>query len=227
MDRIVENFPVFWHVWLVGSLLAVIAVGFVANFVLPAWRLKGELANALLALSTIKERGDGNLVEISEITDGSMGTPELAHSWSEYTETLHPQYEVDGSGQNRIVRWRATALAETFFSGQAIVDTPLKADFYKHLPGILTGLGIIGTFLGLIMGLSSFDVSDPAKAQSELKSLINAVGHAFYVSGAAIAMAMFFTWIEKSLVTARHRQVVNQRAKVSTCQRPKLSSLLT
>lgn len=36
MDRIVENFPIFWHVWLVGSLLAVIAGGFVANFVLPA-----------------------------------------------------------------------------------------------------------------------------------------------------------------------------------------------
>lgn len=146
-------------------------------------------------------------MELSEIADGAMGTPELAHSWSEYAETLHPQYAVDGSGQNRIGRWRATALAETFFSGQAIVETPLKADFYKHLPGILTGLGIIGTFLGLIMGLSSFDVSDPAKAQSELKNLINAVGHAFYVSGAAIAMAMFFTWIEKSLVTARHRQV--------------------
>ena len=207
MDRIVENFPEFWHVWLVGSLLVLIAVGFVANFVIPAWRLKGELARALKALSSIKDRGDGNLVELKEIADGPMGTPELAHSWSEYAETLHPQYEVDASGQNRIVRWRATSLAETFFSGQSIVDTPLKADFYKHLPGILTGLGIIGTFLGLIMGLSSFDVSDPAKAQSELKNLINAVGHAFYVSGAAIAMAMFFTWIEKSLVTARHRQV--------------------
>jgi len=93
MDRIVENFPIFWPVWLVGSLLTVIAVGFVANFVLPAWRLKGELANALSALSAIKERSDGNLVELSEITDGPMGTPELAHSWSEYMETLHPQYD--------------------------------------------------------------------------------------------------------------------------------------
>lgn len=207
MDLIVENFPTFWHIWLVGSLLVIIAVFFVKNFVIPALRLKGELAKAFSTLSSIKERVDGNLVELTEITDGPMRTPELAHSWREYIETLHPQYEVDGSGQNRIVRWRATALAETFFSGQSIVDIPLKADFYKHLPGILTGLGIIGTFLGLIMGLSSFDVSDPAKAQSELKNLINAVGDAFYVSGAAITMAMFFTWIEKFLVIARHREV--------------------
>lgn len=207
MDLIVEIFLEFWHVWFVGSLLVLIAFDFVVNFVIPAWRLKEDLSGTLNALSSIKNRRDRNLVELKEIADGPMSTPELAHSWSEYAETLHPQYEVDASGQNRIVCWRATSLAETFFSVQSIVDTPLKADFYKHLPGILTGLGIIGTFLGLIIGLSSFDVSDPARAQSELKNLINAVGHAFYVSGAAIAMAMLFTWIEKYLITARHRQV--------------------
>jgi hypothetical protein len=52
-----------------------------------------------------------------------------------------------------------------FFSEHALVVTPLKTEFYKHLPGILTGIGIIGTFLGLIMGLSSFDISDPEQAQ--------------------------------------------------------------
>lgn len=207
MDRIVETFPTFWHVWLVGSLLAIISVGFLFNFIVPALRLRKELNEAIAQLTSIKERVDGNLVELSEIADGPMQTPDLAHSWSEYAETLHPQREVDETGQSRTVRWRATALAETFFSEHAIVYTPLKADFYKHLPGILTGLGIIGTFLGLIMGLSSFDVSDPAKAQAELKGLINAVGHAFFVSAAAIALAMLFTWIEKSMVTARIRQV--------------------
>jgi len=207
MDFIVETFPAFWHLWLVGSLLALIAIGFVANFVVPALLLRRKLGAAIRKLAAIKERVAGNLVELTEIADGPMKIPELAHSWNVYAETLHPQREVDASGQNRVVRWRATALAEMFFSEQAIVDTPLKTEFYKHLPGILTGLGIIGTFLGLIMGLSSFDVSDPAKAQAELKNLINSVGHAFYVSGAAIAMAMFFTWVEKSIVTARHRQV--------------------
>lgn len=216
MDTIVESFPTFWHVWLVGSLLTIISLGFLFKFVVPALKLGRELKDAIDKLSDIKQRVDGNLVELSEIADGPMRTPDLAHSWNEYAETLHPQREVSTDGQTRIVRWRATALAETFFSEHAIVYTPLKADFYKHLPGILTGLGIIGTFLGLIMGLSSFDVSDPAKAQAELKSLINAVGHAFFVSGAAIALAMLFTWIEKSIVTARNRQVAKLRQTVDS-----------
>lgn len=207
MEQIIETFPTFWHVWLVGSLLTMIAFGFVARFIVPAGKMKRRLDSSIKALSDVKSRLNGSVVDLSEIAQGAMGSPELEHSWTEYAETLHPQREVDATGQSRVVRWRATALAETFFSEQAIIDAPLKTEFYKHLPGILTGLGIIGTFLGLIMGLSSFNVSDPAKAQAELKNLINAVGHAFFVSAAAIAMAMLFTWVEKSIVTARHRQL--------------------
>lgn len=211
MEIIFVSFRAFWHVWLVGSLLAIISLGFVLNFVIPGQRLRKELTDAVAQLASIKASGSGKLVELSEIANGPMGTPDLAHSWNEYAETLHPQREVGPDGQNRIVRWRATALAETFFSEHAIVYTPLKADFYKHLPGILTGIGIIGTFLGLIDGLSSFNVSNPADAQNELKKLINTVGHAFFVSGSAIALAMVFTWIEKSMVTARNRQVAALR----------------
>ncbi len=216
MDTIIESFPAFWHIWLVGSFLAIISLGFLYNFIIPAWRLGRELKKAISRLSGIKQRVEGNLVDLSELAEGAMSTPDLIHSWSEYAETLHPQREVGEDGQSRVVRWRATALAETFFSEHAIVYTPLKADFYKHLPGILTGIGIIGTFLGLIIGLSSFDVSDPAKAQEELKNLINTVGHAFIVSGAAIALAMIFTWIEKSFVTARNRQVAKLRQTIDS-----------
>jgi hypothetical protein len=200
-----------WHALLVGAVLVLVSLAFLWDFVRPAYRLKSKLGSAILALqevvNKVKVREAGNLIELKEVSEGLRSAPELVHSWSEYAETLHPQYVLDDTGQNRISRWRSTALAETFFSEQAIVDAPLNADFYKHLPGILTGLGIIGTFLGLIVGLSSFEVTDPAKAQAELKYLINSVGHAFYVSGAAIFLAMLCTWIEKSLITARHRQV--------------------
>ena len=76
------------------------------------------------------------------------------------------------------------------------------------MPGLLTGLGIIGTFAGLIGGLINFDVAvDPGKAQEQLRGLVNSVGHAFYISASAIFLAMLFTWIEKTLLTARYRQV--------------------
>lgn len=204
-----------WYVLVVGSLLAAISAGFLGRFVLPAWRLGRDLDKAVKALASIKKRTDGNVVELDEIAREAMSLPMLSHLWSEYTETLHPQRKEDDTGQSRIVRWRATAMAASYFTEQAIVGTPLKTEFYKHLPGILTGLGIIGTFSGLISGLVNFDVSlDPTQAQSALRSLVNSVGHAFYVSAAAITFAMLFTWIEKSLVTARYRQVEGLRQLV-------------
>ena len=85
--------------------------------------------------------------------------------------------------------------------------SPLRSDFYKHVPGILTGLGIIGTFSGLINGLIHFDVSDPTTTQAQLSLLVQTVGQAFFVSALAIALAMLFTWVEKALLSARYSQV--------------------
>ena len=208
MDDVGKLFLVFWPVWLVGLLLIYIACQFLVNFVLPARRLGEGIAKALSVLDTIQARGGSPLVELSEIKAGMNATPELAHAWGQYEETLHPQYKVDvATGQTHLDCWRETALAETFFSTKDIVDTPLKADLYKHLPGILTGLGIIGTFLGLIQGLTAFDPTDQEHLSTQLEALLKAVAQAFYVSGSAITLAMLFTWIEKTLITARYREL--------------------
>ncbi|MDO8934268.1 MAG: anti-phage ZorAB system protein ZorA [Rhodocyclaceae bacterium] len=204
---LVENFLQYWYVWIIGNLLLAIAVGFAVRFVLPARRIGAELAAAIAALQSIKA------ADPAVIAREAMTSERLGRVWADYAETLHPQ---PGSAERPDgVRWRATALAETFFTEQALVDSPLKTEFYKHLPGILTGLGIIGTFTGLIIGLVHFDVSlDPAQAQAQLRNLINSVGHAFFVSAFAITLAMLFTWIEKSLLTARYRQVEALRERV-------------
>ncbi len=206
-DFVFENLLPYWYMWTVGVLLAVISVGFVLRFVRPAAQIGRQLAASLAALEMIKRRS-GTELELEEIGRRAMNGGRLPHLWREYVDTLHAQpAAVEPGGQPRR-QLRATTLAETFFSEQALVDTPLKTEFYKHLPGILTGLGIIGTFTGLIIGLIHFDVSlDPSQAQAQLAKLISSVGHAFFVSAAAITLAMLFTWIEKSLITSRYRQV--------------------
>ena len=212
---LLESLVHFWYMWAIAVLLAIIALGFLLKFVVPAIKIGRVLSGAVKALGRIKERNGDHVLDLDAIAAEAMWDRRLGHLWKEYAETLHAQKEIDALGQHRLVRWRATALAESFFTEHALVDTPLKTEFYKHLPGILTGLGIIGTFTGLIIGLTHFDVSlDPNQAQGQLRNLINAVGHAFVVSAAAITLAMLFTWIEKSLVTARYRQVEDLRQVV-------------
>ncbi|WP_235184968.1 anti-phage ZorAB system protein ZorA [Cupriavidus sp. SK-3] len=132
----------------------------------------------------------------------------LRHCWDEYRDTLHGQKQATATGMMEVVRLRAGAMANGFFTEQALVDSPLRTEFYKHLPGILTGLGIIGTFSGLIFGLQSFQVSDDAAVvRGSLEALILSVGGAFVVSGIAIALAMIVTTVEKLMLNGRYTQV--------------------
>ena len=113
----------------------------------------------------------------------------LNRLWRDYRQTLHP---ISNRGGESNIQWRSTTNSSQFFNEAAIVDFPLRTEFYKHLPGILTGIGIIGTFAGLILGLTQFDVSaDPILVRESLKNLIRSVGHAFQVSASAIFWRCF------------------------------------
>jgi hypothetical protein len=195
--RVLVTLQNYWLIALIGSVLIALSLDFVFRFLLPARQTLKSLKRIQQALgnSAVAAKGNGNL---DTIVGKARSESAFAALWDEYSKTLHPQRAADEAGQQRIVRWRATALAETFFTDHALVNSPLRTEYFKHLPGILTGLGIIGTFGGLIRGLSHFDAnSGPERVQAALSDLINAVGHAFYVSAGAIALAMIFTWLEK------------------------------
>jgi putative membrane protein len=116
-----------------------------------------------------------------------------------------------------LVRIRSTVPAEIVFSPQSLVDARLNVEFFKHLPGILTGIGIIGSFYGLINGIQHFDPSLLAKAKTDpaqmnklfvgLKVLFDEVQGAFIASFFAIGTAMLITVLEKDLLNVCYRKL--------------------
>lgn len=133
----------------------------------------------------------------------------LKHLWEEYQQTLHKQHIFNlQTGVEELIAIRSTTPAEQFFSPSVIIDGQLHTDFFKHLPGILTGLGIIGTFLGLIHGLQAFRIDENTEiVRQSLDQLLHGVHEAFLVSMAAIAFAMAVTIIEKWLLSNLYRKV--------------------
>jgi hypothetical protein len=182
-----------------GSALALLSVGFLALFFVPGIRLRLHLGKTLRQLRTTKPRTSGDLQKIFE------GDSRLLHLWKEFKDTLHAQKE-ERDGQMVTVALRATATAEAFFNAQYVVDGRLRTEFFKHLPGIFTGIGIIGTFSGLIVGLKNFQVpEDPVKVRASLEMLLGGVFEAFLVSAAAITLAMVVTFLEKALLASLYR----------------------
>jgi len=131
---------------------------------------------------------------VSRVFQGTM----LEKAWQDFAKTLHPQTgTINGVKRNR--KFRLTVPVTTHFSAATVIDRPLGVDYFKHLPGILTGIGIIGTFAGLLFGLSNFDASNVEKMNESITLLISGVRDAFYASAAAIGVAMVITHWEKSL----------------------------
>ncbi|MBE5316641.1 MAG: anti-phage defense ZorAB system ZorA [Xanthomonadales bacterium] len=126
----------------------------------------------------------------------------FAHAWSEFEETLHDQRKLV-NGRMQTVAVRATAPAESFLHVDSVIDPVIHTEYFKHLPGIFTGLGIIGTFVGLISGLMAFEpTGDANQLKDSLGPLFTHVQNAFFFSATAIGLAMAVTVVEKILFAA-------------------------
>lgn len=173
----------------------------------PSRRLLGTLNSVIPAIQALKPVADAGPVDRDQVAKILGVDATLTHLWSEYTETLHEQHRHE-DGDRRLFAIRATVPAEVFFNTQVLVDTPLNTEFFRHLPGLLTGIGIIGTFSGLILGVSGFDPTGNADAiKTSMGELIKGVREAFYASAIAIGAAMLITFVEKSVLNRRYKQV--------------------
>ena len=189
------------HLLVTGGILSLMVLAFLTLFLLPGVIHWFRLKRILAGLKTFQVK-----TPPSELKKLFAGDRHLAHLWAEYQESLHVQRE-ERDGQMQVIAVRSTVAADTYFNGQFVVDSRLHTEFFKHLPGIFTGLGIIGTFTGLIEGLRRFEVSEnAATVRTSLEALMHAVGEAFIISAAAITAAMAVTFLEKLLLAALYRK---------------------
>lgn len=181
---------------IVGLFLLGFAIAFIRGFLLPALKLDRTLDAINARLDA--ERADGR----TDLTSCFSDDPKILSIWKEFKETLHVQREMDlATGEMKEKAVRSTVPAEAYLSTHAVVDARVHTEFFKHLPGIFTGIGIIGTFSGLLTGLRTFQISeDSGVVRNSLTSLLHGVSEAFLVSASAILLAMLATVVEKFLL---------------------------
>ncbi|MGC3965171.1 MAG: anti-phage ZorAB system protein ZorA [Rhodocyclaceae bacterium] len=183
-----------------GGFLVILGLSFLGWFLPQAILHWVKLSGLLRRMRAVTRKN-----AIAEFREIFSKDKRLSHLWQEYQESLHVQHRFEG-GQSVVSAVRATVPAELYFNGQFVVDTRLGTEFFKHLPGIFTGIGIIGTFSGLIKGLDAFQVSENAVvARNSLESLMHSVGEAFLVSAAAIGSAMVVTLCERLLAAVLYK----------------------
>lgn len=185
------------HTLLFAAILGGLLLAFLFLMLLPSFVVTRQLSRVIKRLTALNGKPDGDLTPVF----ARAGV--LEHLWREYADTLHRQPDELNSSPLAAPRLRSTMPAGVIFRPEIVVDIPLRTDFFKHLPGLFTGVGIIGTFYGLLLGLQSFNVSDnPVIVRTSLTNLLHGVSEAFLISASAITLAMVVTFVEK-LVVAR------------------------
>jgi hypothetical protein len=116
----------------------------------------------------------------------------LLPAWHNFEAQMLGQ--ADAAGQ---LRWWATASASSAFTATAVIEPRVNQSFFAALPGMVTGLGLLCTFIAILVALLDVRLVD-GQFQG-LDNLISGLSGKFLSSIAALFAATGFLALERSL----------------------------
>lgn len=178
---------------------------FLAVFVVRIVR-RGRLIHGLT--KEIEEYGRPAAPEILPNIRASFSrNSELAEAWQEFEDSLVTR---DRSDDRRIVY--KTEEAALVFSEERLLGQHLNLRYWNSVPSILVGMGILGTFVGMVSGLLPFSVIDFTQTnemQEAIKQLLAGVATAFVTSVLGMSTSLFFNVVEKERIGRVSREIVD------------------
>ena len=182
-----EDF-VRWYCAVIGAFW-LLSVGWLFRQVGPLWLKLRRMSRDLKDLhgeEGFTSEFEGYDRKVKEI----LGLP-----WTEFVETLIlPESESDDPIRN-------TSEVSRYLNDATIVSPKISSGFYQAVPNLLTGVGILGTFLGLAAGVgaasSGLSSSKPDEITAALQQLLGGASLAFWTSIAGISASILFVLVER------------------------------
>lgn len=212
--------------------LVLVTLVLLGHTVYQALRIRAELTRLIAALKAL-ENGEQSFEEVGQVFLNASGR--IKANW----QTFERQLLLRG---NQHVR---SCDAGDYFHSNEIVDPALWSEFIRHIPGMLTGLGIICTFFGMKNGLGK--ASEALKAvpsgsptpgpgasgdgvaalQNMTAGLLHEIQPAVGLSLTAVACAIGFLLVERIISSASYSKLEHlQQALNATFPRLSESHLL-
>src|SRR5574337_629516 len=130
----------------------------------------------------------------------------FARDWLSYRKTL----AVEQSAWFLEPTVHSQRPATEFFSFDSLCNAQLNVRFYRQLPAFMTGMGLMFTFLAILIGLSKLHAN--GSEIDGIQGLINGLSGKFVTSIVGLACANAFTLLEHSLwhrLDNRHQECIS------------------
>ena len=126
-----------------------------------------------------------------ELRAYSFKTEEAKNLWLEFDETL----VACNNGEHLYNTYDAAH----FFNTHSLASKATESRLLAAVPGFLTAIGVIGTFLGLQLGLGALNLntSDSEQLKAAISALISSASIAFMTSVWGVFLSLLFNAIEK------------------------------
>lgn len=141
-----------------------------------------------------------------ELAEKFNRNKELADAWQEFEDSLITR----SHNENQILY--KTDEASLFFSEERLLEQHLNIRFWNSVPALLVGLGILGTFVGLVWGLipfSGINFEQTSQIQVAIKELLSGVSTAFVTSVWGMLTSLAFNGLEKWRISRVDQAIAN------------------
>lgn len=168
----------------------VFIVAFVATFLLYKYHFVKPLDARYKEIETyldiLKKYNPQNVNVYFESLSQVMENSDLIKGiWRKYQRTL-----ISIPGKDGLEKY-STVESESYFSVAAFTEG-MKGGLWSGLAGTFTGIGILGTFIGLTIGLAGVDTSSTGALSSSISGLLGGMSTAFVTSIFGIVSAIVF-----------------------------------
>ncbi len=160
-------------------------------------RVTRELEDVRLYLQEEYKKADGqNLWAILKDNAAFFEEKNLQNAFNKYRLRVKGTKTRRGAGSSR-------DLEE--YINEDLLDQVGMNFFNSGVPGTLTGMGILGTFLGLSMGLGAFSGDDIFTISDNVGSLLSGMKVAFHTSVYGIFFSLVFNIVYRSIMSDAYR----------------------
>lgn len=207
MEKLIWLFPDFFSFELLSfeSQLSTVFVGFLLSitFVFLFTSLRSYI-RAYIRVNwfnkKLKDVSSDNValkrIDLLGSAQAENKVDNVGHLWQEFDETL---IEIHKGGKTQLFN---TFDADHFFNSSTLAKGITDNRMIAAVPGFLTAIGVIGTFVGLQLGLSEVNISSSVtidEMKTGVSAVIGGAKVAFMTSIWGVFLSVFFNFFEKGL----------------------------